>query len=77
MEINASRRLVATLSKKEATEIAVKKYVRGGGNEKDGRKLLAEQIKHFATKNLPAALIHMGFATPANADKLALALHSE
>lgn len=58
----------------KATDAAIARYVRKGGNEAHGRALLAQEVVHFSAKNLPAALVHWGFATPASADRLALEL---
>lgn len=61
--------------KGRAYDTAIKHYTKGGGNEKDGRALLDDTIRRFDVKNLPAALVHGGFATPATADRLAAGLH--
>ena len=61
--------------KGRAYDTAIKHYTKGGGNEKDGRAMLDDNIRRFDVKNLPAALVHGGFATPATADRLAAALH--
>ena len=65
-----------TSAKMKAIEKAIKRYVKGGGNEHAGRALLASDMRRFAVKNLPSALVYGGFATPQAAERLAFALMS-
>lgn len=52
----------------------VARLVRAGNNEAEARKLLDEQVRDFAPRNLACALVHWGFATAARAQRDAAAL---
>ena len=68
---------VQMAEKLSAYETAIMNYVEGGGNEKNGRALLDEDLGRFHSRNLPAALVYNGFATPSTADRLATAIVAE
>lgn len=61
-----------------AYEQAIRNFVRGGGNEKDGRRLLDNEMAgDLDPKNFPKALVHHGFAKPSDAEKLATTIVAE
>lgn len=55
------------------TEKAIARRTRKGWNESESRALLADLIDRFSAKNLPAALLHHGFITLAQADRMEVA----
>ena len=61
-----------------AYEKAVQTFVKGGGNEKEARRILDDVLlSDFSDKNLPKALEFHGFAKPHEAEKLATAIITE
>lgn len=64
------------LSKAKAIEMAITRFVKGGGNPDTGRALLASDMRSFTPKNLPCALVYNGFATVYSAERMAAALTS-
>ena len=67
--------MTAQDGKARAYATAIARYTKRGGNEVNGRALLNDLMVRFAAKNLPAALVYWGFATPPTADHLAAVLH--
>lgn len=60
-----------------AFERAIANYMRRGGNETEGRELLAAEVKHFTPDNLPVALLYHGFvSTPTAARRMAADLNA-
>ena len=62
------------MTKIEAVEICIARYVKNGGNEEYGRELLAEEIKGYKGVNLVSSLAYYNFATTIRAPILARAL---
>ena len=53
-------------------ETAIANFVKGGGNEKDARRILDSELAgDYDPKHLPTALVYHGFAKPSQAEKLA------
>jgi len=62
------------MTRNEAIEKAVARYVAKGGNAADGRRLLAEEINGPYRRTLALTLVCWNFATPGTAERMAAAL---
>jgi len=63
------------MTKTEAIEKAIARYVKHGGNEADGRALLEEEMHtNYSAQNLACALAYWNFATTHTAQRMAVAL---
>ncbi len=60
-----------------AYDRAIHNFVKGGGHEKDARRMLDNVMLDLDPKYLPSALVDHGFAKPAGAEKLAAAIIAE
>jgi len=63
------------MTRTEAIEKAIARYVSRGGNANDGRQILAEELEPWMPVDLVArVLTHWNFATRATAPSMAAAL---
>jgi hypothetical protein len=67
---------MATRRQSLSTERMIRRRVKGGHNEAQSRKLLAQLRRQHSPSTLPSALAHHGFISNYEAEKIELARHS-
>lgn len=74
----ARKSFVIVPEKGSAYDKAIANFVKGGGNEKDARRILDSELAgNYDPKHLPAALVYHGFVKPGQAGDLATAILTE